>query len=467
MPSDADLEIICRATRGRSDEPSSIRRSAAGPEIAGITDQREIDDLEAFRAAGWDFDSGSGTDGGKVQGVLARRPGRGLVVVRDRVIVGFDSKLDTKRIQDEYPEAEAYPFEPNLYEMEFELPNNDIRGAVTRFENALRTKFGDAVRFVEPLVVYHIKPIGHWNPRPQDGGNQWQWRAIDLRGAWRTTRGGNTRIAVIDQGFYEHRTQLKPQVDDRIYIGETGKIIEEPLPQGGHGTFCASLVGAVKDSTLGHGAAPDCRLILVAVSETLTVPGMVAALKICAERNAHIISCSVGPYGGWDQPQAVIDAVNHIQNTGRQMRGVVVVWAVSNSDVEITAGSLEQHHSLLCVGGFQIDGERMLGAFGEGLDLLAPGENVAGLQWNGGDGASLSLQSGTSYAAPCVAGVAALVLSANSDLTWKQVNDIIEGSCDPVIQGKQWDRKVGWGRLHAARAVNAARALALRAGRSK
>jgi thermitase len=59
---------------------------------------------------------------------------------------------------------------------------------------------------------------------------------------------------------------------------------------------------------------------------------------------------------------------------------------------------------------------------------------------------------GTSYSAPIVAGVAALVMSANPTLTATQVQDILKQSSDDLgVTG--WDTSYGWGRVNAARAV--------------
>ena len=67
-------------------------------------------------------------------------------------------------------------------------------------------------------------------------------------------------------------------------------------------------------------------------------------------------------------------------------------------------------------------------------------------------------QTGASFAAPCVAGVAALVIAVNPSLSWQEVIDAItKSSCDPDLQNKQWDPKIGWGRLNALRAVQAAK----------
>jgi thermitase len=62
---------------------------------------------------------------------------------------------------------------------------------------------------------------------------------------------------------------------------------------------------------------------------------------------------------------------------------------------------------------------------------------------------------GTSYSSPIVAGVAALVLSANPSLSAAQVQDIVKQSADDLGPAG-WDPSYGWGRVNAARAVSLA-----------
>ena len=70
---------------------------------------------------------------------------------------------------------------------------------------------------------------------------------------------------------------------------------------------------------------------------------------------------------------------------------------------------------------------------------------------------------GTSSAAPGAAGVAALVLSQNPDLTWEQVRDVLRDSADKIDSANgNYDASghslwYGYGRVNAGRAVELAR----------
>jgi subtilisin family serine protease len=84
-------------------------------------------------------------------------------------------------------------------------------------------------------------------------------------------------------------------------------------------------------------------------------------------------------------------------------------------------------------------------------DISAPGVNVVSTQWTGG----YTTMSGTSMATPHVAGVAALMLDANTNLTVAQIDQIMETTALPLPPtGK--DNTSGAGRIDALAAVQAA-----------
>src|SRR5262249_28611640 len=88
---------------------------------------------------------------------------------------------------------------------------------------------------------------------------------------------------------------------------------------------------------------------------------------------------------------------------------------------------------------------------GNNVDLSAPGVNIVTTVKGGGYGYA----TGTSASAPLVAGVAALMLSVNPNLTATQVIDLLKQSADDLGPAG-WDSGYGWGRLNARNAVVAA-----------
>ncbi|MDW8290420.1 MAG: Ig-like domain-containing protein [Armatimonadota bacterium] len=85
------------------------------------------------------------------------------------------------------------------------------------------------------------------------------------------------------------------------------------------------------------------------------------------------------------------------------------------------------------------------------IDLVAPGDGITTTNRGGG----YATWSGTSFSAPVVAGVAALVIAANPALTGRQVMQVLVESCDD-FGATGWDTTYGWGRVNAQKAVQRA-----------
>jgi subtilisin family serine protease len=110
---------------------------------------------------------------------------------------------------------------------------------------------------------------------------------------------------------------------------------------------------------------------------------------------------------------------------------------------------------LICVAQTNSSDAKVSSGFGAGLDLLAPGARVPGIVW-GSNSSAITKLSGSSLAAPCTAGVAALVLSVHGGLRAREVAAILAKSCDPLGTATGWNKRTGWGRLNARNAVELA-----------
>ena len=97
--------------------------------------------------------------------------------------------------------------------------------------------------------------------------------------------------------------------------------------------------------------------------------------------------------------------------------------------------------------------------YGTGLDLVAPGENIYSTMLNN----TFGVNSGTSFAAPQVSGVATLMLSVNPSLSPSDIRQILIGTCQKLtntytFNSNGWNNEVGYGLINAYAAVCAAKA---------
>jgi hypothetical protein len=130
-------------------------------------------------------------------------------------------------------------------------------------------------------------------------------------------------------------------------------------------------------------------------------------------------------------------------------RGVVVVSAGNSG----TPNPLPDNPYVITVSAIDRDDRRASwSTYGNAIDLCAPGEWILYTTVGGGFGWG----GGTSFSAPIVAGVAALVIAANPSLSGEQVQRILFRSAND-LGDPGWDPEYGWGCVNAARAVALAR----------
>jgi subtilisin family serine protease len=138
----------------------------------------------------------------------------------------------------------------------------------------------------------------------------------------------------------------------------------------------------------------------------------------------------------------------------------------TNSDL----GYPENHSATIAVGAStKFDYHAEFSSYGTGLDFVAPGNDIWTTDRMGGDGyagwsdtySNYVAVMGTSYAAPLGAGVAALMLSVDPDLTADKVRSVMRQTCRKiggvVYDGNGWNKYYGYGCIDAGAAVNAVR----------
>jgi subtilisin family serine protease len=257
--------------------------------------------------------------------------------------------------------------------------------------------------------------------------NSWGLDRIDQRtgtnGTYSyTTTGSGVDIYIVDTGILATHNQFGARVSagfsavaDSVGTSDCN----------GHGTHVA---GTAAGSTLG--VAPAANLIPVRVLDcngSGTVSGVIAGIEWAIGHHTTtpaVMNLSLGA-GKSDSLNAAIDRAF--------LDGITVVAAAGNSNVDAcTVSPASNVNSALTVGATTTtDARATYSNFGACLDLFAPGSGITSA-WHTSNTATNTI-SGTSMAAPHVAGLAARYLSVATTAVPSQVMDAVKNSSTPNV----------------------------------
>lgn len=193
-----------------------------------------------------------------------------------------------------------------------------------------------------------------------------------------------------------------------------------------HGTFVASVIAARADGKGVMGVCPWAEILPVragGLDGTFATPAIVRALLYAADRGARIVNCS---WGGYGNDPAIYRAMEVLRE-----KGVLIVCAAGNeandNDVRPATPASYDLDNVMSVAAMRVDGElASFSNWGAGsVHLAAPGELIVGYPDASGD---VSAWDGTSFAAPMVAGAAALIWAKHPDWDYLRVKNAILAS---------------------------------------
>lgn len=291
-----------------------------------------------------------------------------------------------------------------------------------------------------PSVVAPLADVSYFG-----GSREWNLNAVNAPEAWAAGyTGEGITVAVVDTGVdLDH-----PDLVGNLFVN-AGEIPGNGIDDdgngfvddvhgydfadndaiandvGGHGTHVAGTIAADDNGFGATGVAPDARILPVRV---LGANGsgnsfdVAAGIRYAADLGADIINLSLG--GGYSR--AIETAIDYARSLGS-----IIVAAAGNesaSTPSFPARFSASDDNVISVGAFSSSGRvagfsNDVGSSGSSgaVQVDAPGVGIYS-SYVGGGYATLS---GTSMAAPHVAGLAALTLSANPNLTSSEVRDLL------------------------------------------
>lgn len=362
------------------------------------------------------------------------------------------------------------------------------------------------IEYAEPNIIYESCT------QPDDTFFDDQWALyqtndfdIDATDAWDLTTGSeDVVIAIVDSGVYYNHPDLADNIwsnEDEIAnnsIDDDGNgfvddihgwdfvdtditpilqnpfanicldedyITEDNNPRDahGHGTHCAGIASAVGNNGKGiAGVCWNCKIMPVRAGfkflyfgQTVCVyetDDLVKAITYAADNNADIISMS---WGGYSYSNAIHDAINYAYS-----KGCVLIAAAGNDNsderhypssydyvISVASTNKKDERWTEKVEGPYGDSYTVGSNYGEFVDVAAPGVDI--LSTILPTELFYAEKTGTSMAAPHVAGVAGLLKSKYPDASPEMITALIKTGADSI----QTDKSIGTGRINAYRSL--------------
>ena len=303
--------------------------------------------------------------------------------------------------------------------------------------------------------------MGSGNPFTEDPfrDDQYALDLMDVTEAWTLTTGSmDVIIAIIDTGIDTDHEEFQGRILQNSYNARTKTTSDTSLSHveddNGHGTMVAGIIGANKDNSKGiAGIVQQSKLLVIKAnnvddpfteddeSEEFLESTIAEAIHYARTNGADIINLSLGTKSTNTVTQ------NAIQQAIEE--GIIIIGASGNDGATnkyypasypgvISVGSIDE---TLTISDFS--------NYNDAVDLTAPGSAIVSTGLNNG----YMSGSGTSFAAPQVAGVVALMKSYYPSLSRDEIiNQLTSTAMDRGTSG--YDHYYGFGVINAAQAMN-------------
>jgi subtilisin family serine protease len=294
-------------------------------------------------------------------------------------------------------------------------------------------------------------------------------------------------------------------LDPFDFVDRAAGVPKFPKPQiaaEDHGTSCAGIAVAEKNGAGVVGIAFECSLLPVCCPDGLETTDLCRIFR-AIQNKADVISCSFAPEFGTTAISPSLERLiaKIAKSEGRRNKGCVICFAAGNANLPLDEvvnnptvfvdGQFQRitfadrvinpyasHKDVIAVAASTAKNKKALYSnWGKEIWVCAPSDDVKDNGTIVGPGIATTSSmgnlgnlytdefGGTSSAAPLVAGIAALVISANPSLTAKEVKDIIKETADPIDgdnrDAGKYDNNghsiwYGYGKVNAGKAVKTA-----------
>lgn len=322
---------------------------------------------------------------------------------------------------------------------------------------------------IEPKVVDYEAP----SRAESKDGLTWGLKTLGVPEVWKTTRGEQINVAVLDTGVYSDHPSLSGRVQKFLLVDPLGRRIETspPFDSGRHGTHvCGTVAGGEADGGVSIGVAPQANLLVAGVLlGGSTLRTLIEGMSWAIENGANIINMSLG--FTYYEPMFV-----EIFKLLIQDYDVLPVVAVGNEN-HGNSSSPGNAANALSVGAVRkvSQGKTDVAFFSSGASLVFPGDGdslvtkpdvvapgvrvyscIPPEERPQGGIFGYSYMDGSSMASPHVAGVAALLMAAHPNATVSDIAGVLkETAKHPGGHEGRPDNRWGYGVIQPEEALSA------------
>lgn len=330
-----------------------------------------------------------------------------------------------------------------LYAVRFYPNLNLLLGTVSRESLSGLEREGAVARVTAVPRVRLIQPVERY-AAGQVEGIAWGLEALGIPELWgRGLDGAGIRVAHLDTGVDGTHPALAPAIAAFAHMDDFGREVTpppDPFDSDDHGTHTAATIAGRPFAGRQVGVAPGAELLCAAVIEGGDVVARVlGGMDWAVAQGARVLNMSLGFPGWWDEFLTLTRLLRR--------RGILPVMA-SGNDGPGTSRSPGNYAEALAIGASDRSG--CVAPFSSSdwfarernplvPDLVAPGVGILSARAGGG----YQFLSGTSMAAPHIAGLAALLWQARPDATADEIEAAIFASCEPLPCSAP--ERQGWG----------------------
>lgn len=325
---------------------------------------------------------------------------------------------------------------PKLNVQEVTVPGNTTVGSLLK-----KYRANPNVAYAEP------NPITQRFMIPNDPlfSQQWNLAKINAPAAWNVSQGGYGPIAVLDTGIDASQSDLSGEIMAGYnFVGNNTNTSDN----NGHGTNVAGIIAASTNNNNGvasigfHGTLMPVKVLNR--YGTGTYAELADGIIYAADHGAKIINMSLG---GSSSSQTLLSAINYAEQ-----KGVIIVAAAGNNGNNAAVYPADYPGVIAVSATTPSDTLASFSSYGGDIFVSAPGVGIISTYNNGG----YATMSGTSMAAPEVAGLIGLALAHNPISTASLLTDLEQSSTKigPYAYNQNgWNQYFGYGLINAAKLI--------------